>query len=160
MFEEFKKFALRGNMLDLAVGVIIGTAFSSLVNSIVKDLFMPVLGLLTGGMDFSNIFWQMSGPKQSTLAAAQEAGATLAYGHFVTIAINFLIVSFVLFLLVKGLNKLQAIPEKEQKETTDQILTDIRAILERDLDDSAPKAAVKAIAKSAGTKTGGVKAKK
>jgi len=145
MLEEFKKFALKGNMVELAVGVIIGTAFSGLVNSIVNDMFMPVLGVFTGGLDFSNIYWQMVGQHQPTLDAARKAGATLAYGHFITILINFLIISFVLFIVIKGLNRLQlakSIEEETQKPTTptEQLLSDIRDILRADQSPAQAKA--------------------
>ncbi|KAA6205614.1 MAG: large conductance mechanosensitive channel protein MscL [Candidatus Tokpelaia sp.] len=144
MLEEFKKFALRGNMIDLAVGVIVGAAFSGLVSSIVNDLFMPVLGLITGGLDFSNIFWQMVGTKQPTLDSARRMGATLAYGHFLTVLINFLIITFVLFITIKGLNKLSAgnknaEADKKSKEAplpaktrTDMLLEEIRDIMRKE----------------------------
>lgn len=136
MLEEFKKFALKGNMLDLAIGVIIGTAFSGLINSVVNDMFMPVLGLLTGGLDFSNIYWQMAGEHQPTLDAARKAGATLAYGHFITLLINFLIIAFILFLVVKGVNKLRftgadETPKKAVLTTTEQTLIEIRDALKQ-----------------------------
>jgi len=153
MLEEFKKFALRGNMVDLAVGVIVGAAFSGLVSSIVNDLFMPVLGLVTGGLDFSNIFWQMVGTKQPTLDSARRMGATLAYGHFLTVLINFLIITFVLFITIKGLNKLSAgnknaAADKKGKEAalpaktrTDALLEEIRDIMRKE--NAAPAKAFK-----------------
>ena len=108
MLKEFKEFALRGNMVDLAIGVIIGGAFGGLVNSIVADLLMPVIGFITGGIDFTNLYVQLSGtPVVGDLAAARKAGATIAYGNFVTLAINFLIIAFVLFLVVKALNRMK-----------------------------------------------------
>lgn len=110
MLKEFREFAIKGNMVELAVGIIIGAAFTGLVNSIVNDLIMPVVGLLTGGIDFSNLFWQLAGEPQSTLAAAREAGATIAYGNFITVGINFLIVAWVLFMVVKGINRLRRQP--------------------------------------------------
>lgn len=154
MLEEFKKFALRGNMVDLAVGVIVGSAFSGLVSSIVNDLFMPVLGLITGGLDFSNIFWQLVGPKQPTLDSARRMGATLAYGHFITMLINFLIITFVLFITIKGLNKMAAGNNKAaadksagskdtgaQSARTDALLEEIRDIMRKE--NSAAARAVK-----------------
>jgi len=136
MLEEFKRFALRGNMVELAIGVIIGTAFSGLINSIVNDVFMPILGVFTGGLDFSNIYWQMVGDPQPSLDAARKAGATLAYGHFATVLINFLIISFVLFIVIKGLNRLQlATPAPgavKPNTPTEIILADIRDILRRE----------------------------
>lgn len=106
--EEFKKFALKGNMIDLAVGVIVGGAFNSLVSSLVKDVVMPVLSLFTGKLDFTNWFIALDGNKYATLEAAQEAGAaTLNYGNFISGLINFVIMAFVVFLLVKGINSLK-----------------------------------------------------
>lgn len=107
-FEEFKIFIMRGNVMDLAVGVIIGGAFQSIITSLVNDIIMPVISLITGGIDFSNWFIQLSGDqKYTTLAAAQEAGvATLSYGNFITALINFLIMAFVIFSIVKALNTL------------------------------------------------------
>lgn len=108
--EEFKIFIMRGNVMDLAVGVIIGGAFQAIINSLVNDILMPVISLITGGIDFSNWFIQLGGSEQyATLAAAQEAGvATLAYGNFITAFINFLIMAFVIFSIVKTLNTLDA----------------------------------------------------
>ena len=110
MLKEFKEFALKGNMVDLAIGIIIGVAFGALVQSVVNDLIMPVIGLFTGGADFSQMYVQLSGNAQSTLEKAREAGATLAYGNFITLLINFLIVAWVLFLLVKAMNRLKRQP--------------------------------------------------
>ena len=105
MLKEFKEFALKGNMVDLAIGVIIGGAFGKLVESIVADLLMPIIGLLTGGIDFSNLYIQLSGAPAPTLTAAREAGATIAYGNFITLLINFLIIAWVLFMVVKAMNR-------------------------------------------------------
>ena len=107
MLEEFKKFAMRGNVVDLAVGVIIGAAFGKIVESLVGDLIMPIIGAVTGGLDFSNYFVALS--KSVTASSAVEAkkqGAVLAWGNFVTIVINFVIIAWVLFLVVRGLNRL------------------------------------------------------
>ena len=113
MLKEFKKFALKGNMIDLAVGMIIGTAFNKLVSSLVNDMFMPLLGILTGKIDFTNLFIALDGNKYATLAEAQELGvATVNYGSFISGLINFLIMAFVVFFLVKGINKLRTINEK------------------------------------------------
>jgi large conductance mechanosensitive channel len=108
MFEEFKKFAMRGSVMDLAVGVIIGASFTGIVNSLVKDIIMPPVGLALGGVDFSNFFVVLKGDRAvDTLAAATAAKAvTLNYGLFVNAIINFLIVAFVLFLLIRQMNKL------------------------------------------------------
>ena len=89
MLKEFKEFALRGNLVDLAIGFIIGAAFSGLVQSLVNDIIMPIIGVITGGIDFSNLYIQLAGDPQPTLAQAREAGATLAYGNFITLVINF-----------------------------------------------------------------------
>ena len=116
MFEEFKKFAMRGNVIDLAVGVIIGASFTGIVNSLVKDVIMPPIGLALGGVDFSNFFFVLKGDRAvDTLAAATAAkDVTINYGLFVNAIINFLIVAFVLFILLRQLNKLVAPSPAEQ----------------------------------------------
>ena len=110
LFEEFKKFAMRGNAIDLAVGVVIGAAFTGIVNSLVKDLINPPLGLLIGGIDFSNFFVVLKGAgPYASLKAAQDAGAVvLTYGLFINAVINFLIVAVALFLIVRQINRLTA----------------------------------------------------
>jgi large conductance mechanosensitive channel len=109
MLEEFKKFAMRGNVVDLAIGVIIGAAFGTIVSSLVADIIMPIIGAVTGGLDFSNYFYQLTGAKgAATLADAKKNGAVLAYGNFITVALNFLIIAWVLFMMVRGLNRLIA----------------------------------------------------
>jgi large conductance mechanosensitive channel len=112
LFEEFKKFAMRGNVLDLAVGVIIGASFTGIVTSLVNDVIMPPVGLVLGGMDFSNFFVVLKGdPSVDTLAAAKAAkDVTLNYGLFVNAVINFLIVAFILFLMIRQMNKLVTPP--------------------------------------------------
>src|SRR6195256_5589277 len=113
MWEEFKKFAMRGNVVDLAVGVIIGAAFGAIVSSLVADIIMPIIGAATGGLDFSNYFYQLTGAKgAATLADAKKNGAVLAYGNFITIAINFVIIAWVLFMVVRGINKEAEKPAK------------------------------------------------
>lgn len=134
MLKEFKEFALKGNMVDLAIGVIIGGAFGGLVNSVVNDIIMPIIGLITGGIDFSNMYIQLAGAPQNTLAAAREAGATLAYGNFITLLINFLIIAWVLFIVVKAMNtmkkKEEAKPEVAAELPRDEVLlTEIRDLL-------------------------------
>jgi large conductance mechanosensitive channel len=136
MLEEFKNFALKGNAFDLAVGVIIGAAFGKIVGSMVDDLIMPVIGLVSGGVDFTNKFVQLSGgaPKDLTLAAAKEAGATFAYGNFITVVIQFLIIAFVLFQLVKVSNRMKrAEPPAPPPaaSTTDVLLAEIRDALKK-----------------------------
>ncbi|SDB02374.1 large conductance mechanosensitive channel protein MscL [Butyrivibrio sp. INlla16] len=114
---EFREFIMRGNVMDLAVGVIIGGAFQSIINSLVNDIIMPVISVLTGGIDFSNWFISLDGSKYSNLAAAQEAGAaTLNYGVFITAVINFLLMALVIFCIVKSLNKVSEKVKKEQEE--------------------------------------------
>ncbi|MBQ0083551.1 MAG: large conductance mechanosensitive channel protein MscL [Clostridiales bacterium] len=123
-FEEFKKFIMRGNVLDLAVGVIIGGAFQAIVNSLVNDLIMPFVGLVTGGVNFADQFVVLKladgvaeGTKYLSLAEATAAGATVfAYGSFVTAVINFIIMAFVIFLLVRGINRLSTVGKKKEEE--------------------------------------------
>jgi large conductance mechanosensitive channel len=137
MLEEFKKFALRGNVVDLAVGVIIGAAFGAIVNSLVGDVIMPVIGAVTGGLDFSNYFIPLSSKvTASSLTEAKKEGAVLAWGSFLTIVINFLIISFVLFLAIRALTRLQmsesakpAAPPKPSREA--ELLTEIRDLLKK-----------------------------
>jgi large conductance mechanosensitive channel len=108
MWNEFKQFALRGNVVDLAIGIIIGAAFSKIVDSLVGDIFMPVVGAATGGLDFSNYFTPLTGSVTAqSLEEAKRQGAVLGWGNFVTVAINFLIIACILFLLVKGMNRLR-----------------------------------------------------
>ena len=119
MLKEFKEFALKGNMIDLAVGVIIGGAFNSLVTSLVDNIIMPVISIFTGKIDFSNLFLSLDGKEYDTLAQAQKAGAaTLNYGTFITGLLNFIIMAFVVFLLVKAMNKLRTHNEVLQEVTT------------------------------------------
>jgi large conductance mechanosensitive channel len=134
MLKEFREFAMKGNVVDLAIGVIIGAAFGGLVQSIVADIIMPIVGLVTGGIDFSNIYVQLAGTPATTLAEAQKNGATLAYGHFITLLINFVIVAWVLFLVVKAMNRMKrqpppapAVPPAPTKEEI--LLTEIRDLL-------------------------------
>jgi large conductance mechanosensitive channel len=129
MLAEFKKFALRGNVVDLAIGVIIGAAFSSIVNSLVGDVIMPIIGAITGGLDFSNYYVPLSANvTATTLAEAKKQGAVLAWGNFLTVTLNFIIIAFVLFLAIRGLNRL--VRKEEEKAAalskTEQLLTEIR----------------------------------
>lgn len=116
MLEEFKKFALRGNVVDLAVGVIIGAAFGAIVASLVGDIIMPIIGAITGGLDFSNYYAPLSPSVPAGLAyeEAKKAGAVLGYGKFITIFINFVIVAFVLFLVIRGMNRMLTRTKKEE----------------------------------------------
>jgi large conductance mechanosensitive channel len=137
MLEEFRKFALRGNAVDLAIGVIIGAAFGKIVDSIVGDLFMPIIGAVTGGLDFSNYFIPLSSQVTATsLAEAKKQGAVLAWGQFFTIVINFMIIAGVLFLVVKGINRLKLLEDlkllggKQPELPADvKLLAEIRDIL-------------------------------
>ena len=134
MLQEFKKFALRGNVVDLAVGVIIGAAFGAIVNSLVTDIVMPVLGAITGGLDFSNYFTKLSSKVTAdSLAEARKQGAVLAWGNFLTIVLNFMIVAWALFLAIKAINRLKKEeappPSGPSKEV--QLLTEIRDALKR-----------------------------
>jgi large conductance mechanosensitive channel len=132
MLDEFKKFAMRGNVVDLAVGVIIGAAFGAIVTSLVGDIIMPIVGSVTGGLDFSNYFTPLSSKVTATaLVDAKKQGAVLAWGNFLTLVINFLIIAWVLFLCIKGINRLKAepppAPAAPSKEV--QLLTEIRDLL-------------------------------
>jgi large conductance mechanosensitive channel len=129
MFNEFKAFALRGNVIDLAVGVIIGAAFTGIVNSLVSDLLMPPLGMALGGIDFSDFFVVLKGPHPDTLAAAKAAGAvTINYGVFLNAIIRFIIVAFAIFLMVRWINRLFAATKSAAAgpTATETLLTEIR----------------------------------
>jgi large conductance mechanosensitive channel len=133
MLEEFKKFALKGNVVDLAIGVVIGAAFGRIVDSLVGDIFMPIIGAIAGGLDFSNYFIRLSSAVSAdSLAEAKKQGAVLAWGNFVTIAINFLIIAGALFLVVKVINQLRQ--QEAEKPTAapprqEVLLEEIRDIL-------------------------------
>jgi large conductance mechanosensitive channel len=112
MFKEFKEFAMRGNVLDMAIGIIIGAAFGKIITSLVSDVIMPPIGLLLGKLDFSNLYINLSGQPYASLAAAKAAGAsTINYGLFINTVIDFIIVAFVIFLLIRQVNKLKRQPE-------------------------------------------------
>ena len=116
---EFKTFIMRGNVMDLAVGVIIGAAFQAIIKSLVDDIVMPLISLLTGGIDFTNYFVALDGKEYATLEAAQAAeAATLNYGVFITAVINFLLMAFVIFCFIKFMNKLAKKEETEEEPTT------------------------------------------
>ncbi len=139
MLNEFKTFIARGNVMDLAVGVIIGAAFSKIVDSVVNDLIMPLVGAIFGGFDFSNYFIPLSSAvTANSLAEARAQGAVFAYGSFITIVINFLILAWIIFLMVKGVNRLRASVEREKVEEKKapapppedvRLLTEIRDLL-------------------------------
>ncbi len=129
MLKDFKAFALRGNVVDLAVGVIIGAAFGAIVNSLVGDIIMPIIGAITGGLDFSNYFTPLSKDVTATnLADAKKQGAVLAWGNFLTLTFNFAIVAAALFMVIRAMNKLlEKEPPPPPKLTLDQqLLTEIR----------------------------------
>jgi large conductance mechanosensitive channel len=132
MLEEFKKFALRGNVVDLAIGVIIGVAFGAIVNSLVGDILMPIIGAITGGLDFSNYFIPLSSAVTAdSLVEAKKQGAILAWGNFLTIVINFLIIAFVLFLVIRVMNRViqQEAPKAPPLTKQEALLTEIRDLL-------------------------------
>jgi large conductance mechanosensitive channel len=137
VLKEFREFAMKGNVVDLAVGVIIGAAFGAIVNSLVGDIIMPVIGAVTGGLDFSNYFIPLSKAVSATnLADAKKQGAVLAYGSFLTLTLNFLIVAFVLFIVIRLMNQLKrrqeaapAAPPKPSQEV--ELLTEIRDLLKK-----------------------------
>lgn len=139
MLNEFKKFAMRGNVVDMAVGIIIGTAFGAIVSGFVGEIMMPILGMVTGGTDFSNLFVLLSegtppGPYQSLVAAREAGAAAIGYGAFINAAVNFVIVAFALFLLVRAMNSMKeakapAPPPGPTREET--LLTEIRDLLAR-----------------------------
>jgi len=134
MLEEFKKFALKGNVVDLAVGVIIGAAFGAIVNSMVGDVIMPIIGAATGGLDFSNYFTALSKSVTATnLADAKKQGAVLAWGSFLTLTLNFIIVAFVLFVVIRLMNQMkakeEAAPAPAAPTKDQELLTEIRDLL-------------------------------
>ena len=136
---EFQEFIAKGNVMDLAVGVIIGGAFGKIVDSVVNDLVMPVVGLVLGGIDFSNLFLPLSSNvTATTLAAAREQGAVFAYGNFITVVIQFLILAWIIFLMVKGVNNMRKRLEKQTEAEAEApppadvaLLTEIRDLLAR-----------------------------
>ena len=136
MLQEFKKFAMRGNVVDLAIGVIIGGAFGKIVDSLVGDVIMPIVGRIFGGLDFSNYFFGLTtaASQAPTYDAAKKAGATLGYGTFLTVTVNFIIIAWVMFLVVKGMNRVvrqeaAAPPPPAPATKEEQLLTEIRDLL-------------------------------
>lgn len=134
MMQEFKTFALKGNVMDLAVGVIIGGAFGKIVDSLVQDVIMPVVGKFFGGLDFANHYFPLNGQSTAlTLVEAKKAGAVLAYGNFITIALNFVILAFVIFQMVRIINKLRGaappVPAADPENTV--LLREIRDSLKK-----------------------------
>ena len=139
MLNEFKTFIMKGNVMDLAVGVIIGGAFSAIVASLVGDVLMPIIGAIFGGLDFSNYFAPLSeNVTAATLEAAKEQGAVLAWGSFITAVINFLIIGFIIFMIVRTINKMaEAVKEEEEAAppaappAQEVLLTEIRDLLKK-----------------------------
>jgi large conductance mechanosensitive channel len=137
MFKEFKEFALKGNLIDMSVAFVMGAAFTKLSASFIEGLVMPFIGLLSGGMDFTNKFLALSDQVVATnLVEAKKQGAVVSYGEFITVAINFLIVAFVMFLVVKAINKAKALAIKEEAaapppepSTEEKLLAEIRDLL-------------------------------
>ncbi len=140
MIKEFRDFIAKGNVMDLAVGIIIGAAFTAIVNSLVADIINPIIGLLIGGIDFTNLYWVLSGnvPEGAGLQTAKDSGAAVfAYGNFITAVIEFLIVAWVVFLLVKAVNRIkdramrkeQNVPGAPSGPTQEELLTQIRDLL-------------------------------
>ena len=133
---EFKEFAMKGNVMDMAVGVIIGGAFGKIVTSLVSDVLMPLIGKATGGVSFTDLFVNLGDGEFKTLAEAQEAGAAvLAYGQFIQNVFDFIIIAFCIFLMIKGMNKLKkekpAEPEAPAGPTQEELLTEIRDLLKK-----------------------------
>lgn len=138
MLKEFKEFAMKGNMLDMAVGIILGAAFGTIVKSLVSDIFMPIIGYISGGIDFSNVFITLGDGQFSTLKAAQDAGAaTINIGLFVNAVISFLIVAWILFIVVKAMNAARKQLEEEKEKASETpaedilLLSEIRDILRK-----------------------------
>ncbi len=138
MFKEFKEFALKGNLIDLAVAFVMGAAFTKLSTAFIEDLIMPVIGRISGGMDYTNKFFGLSDAVNATnLVDAKKQGAVIAYGNFITIGINFFIVAFVMFLVVKAINRAKALAIKEEAaaptEPTaeEKLLAEIRDLLKQ-----------------------------
>ena len=132
--KEFKEFAVKGNVMDMAVGVIIGGAFGKIVSSLVSDIIMPLIGVLTGGISFTDLFINLGEGEFKTLAEAQEAGAAVfAYGQFIQNIIDFIIIAFCIFLMIKGMNKLkkeeEPAPEAPAGPTQEELLAEIRDLL-------------------------------
>ena len=136
MLKEFKEFALKGNVVDLAVAVIIAGAFGLIIKSLVDDVFMPIVGAVFGGVDFTNKFWALSdGITATTLAEAKEQGAVIAYGNFIQTGVNFVIIAFILFMVVRGINSMQKKEEEaaaeDPKPSAEDLLTEIRDALKK-----------------------------
>jgi large conductance mechanosensitive channel len=136
MLKEFREFAIKGNVVDLAVGVVIGAAFGAIVTSLVADVIMPIIGAITGGLDFSNYFTPLSkAVTASNLADAKKQGAVLAWGNFLTLTLNFIIIAFALFVVIRFINKMkrndEAAPAAPKPSRQEELLTEIRDLLKK-----------------------------
>src|SRR5256886_7435993 len=136
MLNEFRAFAMKGNVVDLAVGIIIGAAFGAIVSSLVGDIIMPIIGAITGGLDFSNYFTPLSkSVTANNLADAKKQGAVLAWGNFLTLTLNFIIVAFVLFMVIRLMNRLkrrdETTPPPQKPTRQEELLTEIRDLLKK-----------------------------
>jgi large conductance mechanosensitive channel len=136
MLKEFREFAMKGNVVDLAVGVIIGAAFGAIVTSLVGDIIMPIIGAVTGGLDFSNYYTPLSkAVTAGNLADAKKQGAVLAWGNFLTLTLNFIIIAFVLFLVIRAMNSLkrkeEAAPAPAKPTRQEELLAEIRDLLKK-----------------------------
>ncbi len=132
VLREFREFAMKGNVVDLAVGVIIGAAFGAIVNSLVGDIIMPIIGAVTGGLDFSNYFAPLTKSVTATnLADAKKQGAVLAWGNFLTLTLNFLIVAFVLFIVIRAMNQFKRTEAAAKPTREVELLTEIRDLLKK-----------------------------
>ena len=136
MLQEFKKFAMRGSVVDLAIGVIIGAAFGKIIDSMVNDIMMPIIGRIFGGLDFTNYFVGLTSASSQapTYDAAKKAGATLGYGQFITVALNFIIIAWVMFMVIRGMNMMfkkaeEAPPPPKPPSKEEELLAEIRDLL-------------------------------
>jgi len=137
MLQEFKKFAMRGNVVDMAVGIIIGAAFGKIVSSLVSDIIMPPIGMIMGNVDFSQLFINISGGEYATLAAAQEAGAaTINYGMFINTVLDFVIVAFAIFMVIRGMNNMK---KKEEEKPAEPAKPSEEVILLQEIRDALKK---------------------
>jgi len=137
MLQEFKKFAMRGNVVDMAVGIIIGAAFGKIVSSFVSDIIMPPIGMIMGNVDFSQLFINISGGEYATLAAAKEAGAaTINYGAFINTVLDFVIVAFAIFMVIRGMNNLK---QKEEEKPAEPAKPSEEVLLLQEIRDALKK---------------------
>jgi large conductance mechanosensitive channel len=139
MVQEFKEFAIKGNVVDLAVGVIIGAAFGKIVDSMVSDLIMPLIGMVVGGLDFTSYYWALAGQAPGLpLAEARKLGAVFAYGSFITVALNFVILAFIIFMMVKQINRMKKVDAPTAAAATEPV-TPEEVLLLREIRDNLQK---------------------